>query len=316
MAQQIDPLGDETHKVEQRKTEVEFAPAERSSPDAPGTTDLSGRLGSIPPPVPGVRTNRPIIQEAVMVMDITWTELPSAFDIAGYNVYRAVDKDRPVDDWEKRNVNAIEVDFFRDTDTRLVTNWDWWFKVTSVNNTGVESPLEDATPVTMRPDARGLFHSLIPVIRDRAAIITNPDGIGTGEEIDFYIRKRAGAFCSSCYDERDGSRLAECPECLGTGYQGGYVSIPDLIVRIRSTIELVTLAPVGFKVDSRPQMVLSGPFPKLHDGDVVYRKALAEYFLVQDARPRSIQGLTTTQLSSLQEVSPWDNPYALLSRGA
>lgn len=213
-------------------------------------------------------------------LDVYW--LPPVFrrDIhpKGYNVYRSqcplpvIGQDNV--EGPLNTLGLVTVTMFQDTTVDVYSPEVWYYIVTQVLEDGREVAIEE--PVTIHnylhnPLGRRTKTISMPRVfleyKRRKHIILSNDA----EYVDILMRRQSGTRCS-CYDPSyESAGNSACPDCYGVGWDGGYVSLRDVLMRVYSVKETLERQPDGLKLKSNPTGWLVD-FPILRAGDVVVRK--------------------------------------------
>lgn len=194
----------------------------------------------------------------------------------------------------KLNASPVTVPFFFDTTADQRVHQHYYYTVVELFSNGTETPLSD--PVTLYARMGSQRHTKnisLPRIfvewkRRKNIILGN-----TAESTQILVRKRAGTRCSCFSGEYEAPKDSTCLDCFGTGWDKGYVLIPDVLVRFLSIAEVLELQPAGLHFKSGPRAWLVD-FPVLRNGDIFIRRN-GERYEVNNLDLTVHQGFLTEQ---------------------
>jgi hypothetical protein len=262
----------------------------------------------MPPATPvGVMVTNPLTDTDLVV---SWQN--AITPVLGYNVYRGLSREGPL---VKLNVTPIVVTFFDDNTAVQQSRTDYWYAVTAVDVTG-ESP--QSIPVNQNPEAR--FDDRKTLVRAGDMVEMNhvavlAEGVRRneillrrgGEAVDVYIRRTAGVRCS-CFDPVRGQpKFANCGDCFGTTFEGGYDKYANVLMKIEPFQQQVQLTEIGVKVVSGPRAWITC-FPIVKPGDIVARRINNRRYEVQNLDTKISRAIITRQEFTLNEMTPTEAP--------
>ena len=176
---------------------------------------------------------------------VTWDKLLGADHPVFYNIYRAISSNGI---FYKKNTSPIPITKFIDTGLGNNPNITYWYKVSStykVNNIWIEGKSSNPVQYEMNKTIPFWFNK----INERNMWILKNDGI----IMDFYSRKYEGEFCTECYDSLRGrAGNGACPVCYGTGFVGGYSPECQLLVRLNTYTENLTINREAYSYQQSP----------------------------------------------------------------
>jgi len=193
----------------------------------------------------------------------------------GHNVYRHITPQFGPGDLGvvKLNTTLIQVPLFKDVSLDMSRKQQFYYLVTQHFTDNAEIPL--AKPVSLgSPESNaGVKRKNIssPRIyeewRRRKRIIIHQ----TGEMVAVLVQRTSGPRCE-CFDPKyEHTTYGNCPLCYGTGFERGYELIPDVLVRVLNSREILKLQPAGLQLSSNPKGWIID-FPLLRNGDAIVRR--------------------------------------------
>jgi hypothetical protein len=255
----------------------------------------------------GLKVSRILSQAGNFVVDLVWTHVRG---VQGYNIYRAESNSDDPNDWYKINVKIIQVNYFQDrglTGDPIANNRiAWFYKVIPILQDSSEWKLSQSSSATFDSPLFGMQKFVAQTIRSRTHIMLDPSRFSAAEPVHFLVRMWAGIYCA-CVDVRARKVNANCKECYGTGYSGGYQLIEDVYCRVKSS-------PMRLNGDSGGITVSEGTtgtiatYPLLTDADIIIRRHNMRY-RVRDVKQRAIQGYITAQSFTLEKMQLYDAAY-------
>ena len=267
--------------------------------------------------VQNVSVVHPYIRGAEDTLDVSWDAITTGSvvgvtsgdtsGITGYHVYRSVGKQG--DKYSRLNSDLIEVSSYRDKTANQALRVQYWYKVVAENADADTGSLDDATPTIFEFVVSSVR---VPRVKQIAATMVRRGRISIdpfAEDCRVYVKKVAGARCE-CFREGTGTYSANCTECYGTGYEGGYVRIDDQRLRIVSDQEQVRETRYGLVIEHAPQVQVAGPYPLFREGDVIVRPN-NQRFLVERNRQKRFQGLVISQRLNVKELETGHPIYSL-----
>jgi hypothetical protein len=241
-------------------------------------------------------------------LDIYWNVLPwsnNSYPL-GWNVYRSVGPRWQGPDVVKLNTTAVTIPMYQDTTVDNRYKQQYYYTVTAIYADGSEYPV--ASPRTLEAylgtQRRKKVISMPRVFEEfkRRAYIILDNG---AEVLDILVRKRAGTRCDCYSGEYESVGNAVNCTCYGTGFDRGYILLPDIQMRVLDVAEVLKVQPAGLEFSSNPKGWVVD-FPVLRNGDIVIRKN-GERYEVDRISFRMHQGVLTEQnfdLVSLPEKHP------------
>lgn len=194
-------------------------------------------------------------------MILSWNPVIDLSDpVIGYNVYRSESADGG---FEKINENLIHVTDYTDATAKQKLRTAYWYKVTAVHDGGFESPPSD--PVTYRPTSLGRLGPVMKEIVRRHKFILDNDG----EYVHLLVRKTIGKRCAS-FDPRrqQAANHGQCPTCYGTSFEGGYILVPNVLMRIARSQSNISWDIAGRDIQHTPRgWCLDSPM--VHSNDII-----------------------------------------------
>lgn len=150
---------------------------------------------------------------------------------------------------------------------------------------------QDSDPVILEHDPDPIAMELI---RKKTLSLTVKNGVA----LAVLLKKSWGAKCSRCWsDERLAATDADCPECFGTGYPGGYMN-PVLIAGIMNPVKK-TIVEAGIVFMPGNIYAELANHPVLNEGDVIVDRRLNVRYVIDDVKETSRRGFTISQIVTL-----------------
>jgi hypothetical protein len=255
----------------------------------------------------GLVVNRILTGAGNYVVDLSWTHVRS---VRGYNVYRSESRSDDPNDWAKINTKEIHVNYYQDkgftgdpVDNGKV---QWFYKVIPVTLAGDEYPLSKSESETFATRLNGIQQFVAPTIRMRTHMMLDPTRFSASEPVHFLVRKWAGEYCD-CIDVRTRKVDANCPNCFGHGYKGGFELIESVYCRMKSNPKRLMGNSGGVTIEERTTGTIEA-YPRLTEGDILIRLH-NERFRIRNVKQRKIQGYITAQAFELEKMQLYDMAY-------
>jgi hypothetical protein len=259
----------------------------------------------------GLVVTRITTQAGNYVVDLSWRHVKNMY---GYRIYRAESPSDDPNDWFCIHSKILQVNYFQDRGWaagRPVANGrvSWYYKVIPVAlGTLTELALSRSLSVTFEEPTSGILKFGLQAIRMRTNMMLDPMGFSAAEPCHFLVRKWAGEYCS-CLDERTRAIDANCYQCYGIGYKGGYELIENIYCRIRSASRSVVSDEGGLTVTQSPTATVAS-YPLVSDGDILIR-AHNERFRIRVPKARKSQNYLTAQTFTLEKMQLSDMGYRI-----
>jgi hypothetical protein len=233
----------------------------------------------------------------------------------GFNVYRS--RTNRFTDATQLNTSIVTVTFFEDASPEVlqrVESFTYYYWFTIIDSGGTEgvpigpvwqpfepishSPLYDESPSkSTSPSIRRISHE----IRRRHAIIESLDG----ETVHYLVRKVAGATAIDYDNYRrdapyrgDRSFNSQPDGNYGTRFQGGYVLVPNVLVRYIPAVVTEERQDEGLVVNKNPS-IWTVDFPLFNPRDIIVRQN-NDRFELTTIRPQSLGGRITRQVAEIE----------------
>ncbi|AEO93435.1 gp175 [Bacillus phage G] len=131
----------------------------------------------------------------------------------------------------------------------------------------------------------------------------------TGVLMDLYIRKTDGERCDKCLSQTRGQGYADCLECFGTTYKGGYEPMTQLYVRQKPATQQLELTPHGYVQNSTPgAWTISNV--KLTNRDLLINPE-GKIFSITGSHVSHAAGYLFHQELTMRELDPTDRLYKI-----
>lgn len=212
---------------------------------------------------------------------IGW-KIPDDWGNCTFNVYRSKSDSG---DFKKLNTTPIDSQTFEDVEARMWSKYDHDFYI-------VEAILHDhggaflrSKPYSWERQQRRWVELRSIEIQRRFWLMLNKF---MGVETYVFKRRSYGNRCDTCWDYKNLKVTNDrCPECLGTGWKGGYLTPYLTRVQYDATPNNKELSHTGRNEPS----VIAGvtiAFPSIDDWDLIYR--------VKDNKMYRVDKVLTTEL--------------------
>lgn len=129
-----------------------------------------------------------------------------------------------------------------------------------------------------------------------------------GERVKVFIRKWMGTKCPS-HDTLYGQGYADCEQCYGTGWEGGYEGPYDIIIAPPETEKMIELMDMGLHI-RYDWATWSSDYPILNERDVVVRQN-NERFVVGPVNYQGSRGAIYQQHFTIAHVDERDIRYKI-----
>jgi hypothetical protein len=205
---------------------------------------------------------------------VTWDlNVPDVDDVSEFRVYRSIGTEYTL------LSSGIGTNFYADTDAPIYDGVEYNYIVTFVDgSTDEESLKDDATKVnlyTIPSDgiAGRLYYAILESIRRFAWGVNQ-----FGENVVILVKKRIGSHCTLCYSEVD-DRATDpvCPECIGTGFTGGYEQYATRLFNYPANMQVIS-SDIGASIKHIPKTAISS-YPIVASGDVIVKQNNRRYVL-------------------------------------
>lgn len=235
------------------------------------------------------------------ILEIRWALQPTdwSYEDLAFVIFRS---DSPTGPWDE--VADIDSGLFVFFDTEVFSpgvNRHYYYIIRIVSKSG--DGFRDYKPVKLEHDPD---HIALEMVRKKLLYLTVKGGIDTA----VLKRKTWGPKCSRCFNpERQIAEDADCPECFGTSFTGGYMN-PVLTPALFNPPEnVITRAQVKF-VPSSLYIELAN-IPLVQADDVVVDRRMNIRYAVEHVRPHSHKMHIVSQIASLLRIDDTDIVYEL-----
>lgn len=213
--------------------------------------------------------------------DLTWT-IPSDWGNCSFNIYKS---DSETGAYEKLNSTPIIGLFFVDTSHRKFSKYHESYFIVEVILHDKNNALLRSVPTTwQRQQSRWVELRSIEIQRRFWLMLRKFMGV----EAYVFKRKTFGMRCATCWDHRNLKVTNDrCPECLGTGWSGGYMTPYKTLIQFDATPNATNLTELGRSEPNTIQGVTIS-FPNLDEWDIVFRQ--------KDRRMYRIDAVANTEL--------------------
>lgn len=260
------------------------------------------------PKVKNVLVQRTFNYEGLYSALITWDcSVSGVPDIQGFNVYRSLDSK----DFQLVGSN-LGICQYLDENIPLLQGEEYYYKITFIDNNGIESSLDEADAITFTHQLSTtngfntrLVNTSLEQIRRLAWLFKH-----VGEPVWFIIRQYVGKKCHRCYDFNSHKATdPNCPVCFGTGIEGGYKAVEGLMIVSPSDMRYLRDND-GFIVNNT--LVVYLPFyPFLTSNDFIIRKRTGQRYLFNSVNQTIIEGFVVMQTARITLAEKGSKIYKL-----
>lgn len=218
-----------------------------------------------------------------------------------YNVYRSISLNGI---FYKMNNEPLSSPRFEDNKVSRNPNTQYFYKVSTVAvlNDGSKIEGELSPPVIFHiPTTNKWFKKM----NERNMWILK----NTGVLMDLYVRKTEGERCTKCWDSIRAQADADCTNCFGTGFEGGYEPMTQLYVRQKPAMQQLELTPHGYVINNNPGAWTISKI-KLNNRDLLINPE-GKIFSILNVTVSHAAGYLFHQELSLKELDPTDRLYQL-----
>lgn len=182
-----------------------------------------------------------------------------------------------------------------------------FYKCTSVNSEGVETPLDKAYEATYQ-DSDSLTHIWSNIISKQNFLLDQG-----GERAYIFVQKSIGTPCAK-HDVTDESlysdlRWRNCDKCFGTGYVGGYIGPIEVQIAPFDAETSYKHSRTGRVASKNNESFLTN-FPVVRHGDVLVRQN-GERYMIGPVKRKEPNGVLVQQNFTLFILQPLDILYKL-----
>ncbi|HSW51176.1 MAG TPA: hypothetical protein VLH09_13420 [Bryobacteraceae bacterium] len=232
---------------------------------------------------------------------VRWAVQPTAwaFSDLSFLIFRSFS---PAGPWDQ--IAEVEAGLWSHADSEAFgagTYREPYYLVRIASKSGKGYRDSRATRVDHDPD-----HIAIELVRKKLLSMEHKNGVQTA----VLLRRRLGPNCSRCYNEQQQEAGdANCPECLGTGFTGGYyspvfvpmiASIPDKLIQHGSVD--VAVGQVAWEAAN---------WPTLDEGDVIVDRQMNIRYRVDHVRATSHRGHLISQFLTMTRCDDRDVIYTI-----
>ena len=220
---------------------------------------------------------------------VRWAMIPNGYDSSklSFEILRSSSPTGPFDLLAEVEQGAFYYADYDVLDVNTYRNYYYIVRTLDIEGRGYK----DSAPQKLSHDPDGVA---LGMVRKKNVFLRTRSGVASA----VLVRKNWGAKCSKCYDELRGLPTdADCPECYGTGYTGGYlkpVFVPALMVEAgKNYAEGMQPGSTIFEVANEPILK-----PK----DVLVDRVLNKRYEVVSVDPRTHRLYTVCQLVTVTRI--------------
>lgn len=239
---------------------------------------------------------------------VSWS-VPDNFGKTLFNVYFSQASDTG---FQKLNETPIDGNFFTDTssDTFSQENESYFI---------VEAMLMDKGGVTVRSKPVTWENKRRNYIELRAVEINRREYLllsrFTGVKSWLFRKRNFGERCKTCWDPKLEKVFRDnCPDCLGTSFEGGYFTPSPLYIQIAQNGETLIRGDFGV---AAPDIINAWTIamPEIHADDIIITSGFWQAYRVENITPTLLQGQRVRQILSMRVLNKSDIEYSLIGRG-
>lgn len=240
-------------------------------------------------------------------VSLSWT-IPADWGDAIFNVYYSPAFE---DSYVKLNATPFSANFFVDTTATDYSKFKrGYYKV--------EAILQDKNNITLRSDPVSWYSYQRDFVKIRAVEIQRREywllSKFAGIKSYLFRRKTFGKRCPLCWNYKAETVDDDhCPNCLGTGFDGGFFEPIPLYVQYEATPN--TDQKTYFGIDEENQIgAWTISYPDISNHDVVIRIGDWNAYEVMRVNPTELQGNTVRQIMAITQLSKGSVEYKLMAR--
>lgn len=233
-----------------------------------------------------------IVRPNANVLAVRWALEPTGYPLEDiiFEIFRS---NSPTGPWDL--IGQAESGRFEYTDYDAIgdpMSRNYYYLVRAASTSG--KGFNDSEPHILQHDADNIA---LELVRKKNVFLAVKGGIS----IAILIRKTWGAKCSRCWNpERLSANDADCPECYGTGYTGGFMNpvfVPALFNPPKNVV-----VDAGLKYEPYNVYIELANHPVLDNKDVVVDRKQHIYYTVEQINITSRRMHTISQIGLLNRV--------------
>ena len=236
---------------------------------------------------------------------VTWS-IPATWGNCQFNIYRCEAQEGP---YELLNDTPLSGTTFQDNTTRQTSKFIHdYYKVEVIKPDGSTTQ----SPATTWANTRTTWAQLRAVeIQRREWLLLRKF---TGVDSYVFKRKTYGQRCKRCWNATDHIVTdSHCPECYGTGFEGGYFTPVKTLVQYDPLVKNTAYTYVG-RLESDEISGWTINYPTIDSEDVILRMKDYKAFVVAPVQNTELQILDVRQILKMTELSKDSIEYALFSQ--
>lgn len=176
-----------------------------------------------------------------------------------------------------------------------------YYKVTTVTTNGYESPLSESVAHSVRELER-LTYIWQEAIRRNRWILQQ-----TAHRVKLFFRPWFGTRCHCWKDRNVAQPNGDCPDCYGTGFEGGYLGPVDVLLAPPDTEKNLELTDLGLRLNWIIS-VWTEPTPEINQRDLIVDKDNRR-FTVGPVNKKSCRGMILQQDFEISLLDETDVRY-------
>lgn len=238
-------------------------------------------------------------------LTLQWT-IPAEWGSCVFNIYKANSQTGP---FTKINDQPVVSNGYVDPDreTAYFDNYDYYILEVIKQDGTVYKTL----PLTWYNQQATPVYLMAKEINRREWLLLN---IRTGIETYVFRRKNFGKRCPLCWDDiTQGVDRDDCPNCFGTGWDGGYWGPAQTLVQYDATSDHLLKTYFGnYQPDEIAGWTIA--IPNITPRDLIVRWPERRLYSVKDVTNTELQGTTVRQILRLDELNRTAPEFQILSR--
>ncbi len=233
-----------------------------------------------------------VFAPAESILNIRWAMVPHAHpqeDLA-FIVFRS---NSPTGPWDMLGATATgryEYTDYKAPGAYLLRTFYYIIRVASISGKG----FRDSEPVILEHDPDNIA---LELVRKKNLSLTVKNGV----PLAVLPRKSWGAKCSRCWhQQRLTATDADCPECYGTGFPGGYMNPVYIPGIINPPKKVIVDANISYKPDTIYAEIANHPV--LQPEDIIVDRRLNVRYKVNEVNEATRRGHVVAQIPTLTRL--------------
>lgn len=236
-----------------------------------------------------------------LTSQVRWGLVPSSWD-PGNLAFLLFKSQAPTGPWDEvADIDPGRFTYYDHDTPGVGTVRTWYYRVRLAAKDG--SGYRDSKVIRVEPNPD---HIATEMVRKKIIFMRHRGGVASA----VFLRRRWGPHCSRCFDTtQQVATQANCPECYGTGYTGGYMQ-PSILPALKNVPEKM-LVQAGVPYKRGDTMWEFANWPTLDTGDLVVDRVMNIRYMVDRVHPFTHRGHLVSQIVALTRVDEMSILYGL-----